>query len=82
MKLVRRQLMVLAGAAVCAPAVSSLASAQTYPSRPVRVIVPYAAGGPNDVVTRIITQKRFLIAGPFSRLHSSVIRKRLDPISR
>src|SRR6266702_2417830 len=57
MKLVRRQLMVLAGAAVCAPAVSSLASAQTYPSRPVRVIVPYAAGGPNDVVTRIITQK-------------------------
>jgi len=32
-------------------------SAQNYPARSVRVIVPYAAGGPTDVIARVVAQK-------------------------
>jgi tripartite-type tricarboxylate transporter receptor subunit TctC len=46
----------LAFLAVLAAAIS-LAAADSYPSRPVTVIVPFAAGGPTDVLTRIITDK-------------------------
>src|SRR5262245_4572950 len=37
--------------------VSSLALSQTYPSKPIRLIVPYAAGGTTDIVARLIAQK-------------------------
>jgi tripartite-type tricarboxylate transporter receptor subunit TctC len=47
---------VLALLAVLMAAIS-LAVADSYPSRPVTVIVPFAAGGPTDVLTRIITDK-------------------------
>jgi tripartite-type tricarboxylate transporter receptor subunit TctC len=56
MKLIRRQFLHLAAGAVALPALSRLASAQTYPSRPVHLIVGYAPGGGTDVAARLIGQ--------------------------
>ena len=57
MKLPRRQFLYLAAGAAAQPAVARIARAQSYPARPVRVIVTYAPGGPTDVFGRLITQK-------------------------
>jgi tripartite-type tricarboxylate transporter receptor subunit TctC len=56
MKLPRRKFLYLAAGAAALPAVSRIAWAQTYPTRPVHLIVGFAAGGPNDVVARLIGQ--------------------------
>jgi tripartite-type tricarboxylate transporter receptor subunit TctC len=56
MKLPRRRFLQLVAGASALPAVSRIARAQTYPSRPVRWIVPYPPGGPNDVVARPMGQ--------------------------
>ena len=56
MKFPRRQFLHLAAGAAALPAVSRFAWAQTYPSRPVRIIVGFAAGGPNDILARLIGQ--------------------------
>jgi len=52
----RRQFLRLAGAAVALPAVSRGASAQAYPSRPVRVVIGYPPGGSADITARLMTQ--------------------------
>jgi tripartite-type tricarboxylate transporter receptor subunit TctC len=44
-------------AALCALAVSAAAFAQTYPSRPVKVVVPYPPGGTNDILGRIFSER-------------------------
>jgi tripartite-type tricarboxylate transporter receptor subunit TctC len=57
MKLTRSQLLHLAAGAAAQSAVSSIARAQSYPTRPVRVIVPYTAGGPTDTFSRLTAQR-------------------------
>jgi tripartite-type tricarboxylate transporter receptor subunit TctC len=56
MKLPRRRFLHLAAAAAALPAVARIARAQTYPARPVRIIVGYPAGGPQDIVARLMGQ--------------------------
>jgi tripartite-type tricarboxylate transporter receptor subunit TctC len=57
MKLLRRNILHLALGAAAVPIISRMATAQTYPARPVRIIVPFAPGGPTDVFSRIAAQK-------------------------
>src|SRR5262245_4512060 len=52
----RRQFLHLAAGAAALPAVSCIAFAQAYPTRPVRIIVGFPAGGPTDIVARVMAQ--------------------------
>src|SRR6516165_5520428 len=56
MKLPRRNFLHLAAGAAALPVVSRIARAQAYPTRPVRIIIGFAAGGPADIVARLIAQ--------------------------
>ena len=57
MKLRRRQFLHLAAGAAALPAVSRVAMAQAYPTRLITIVVPYAAGGPTDVIGRILAER-------------------------
>ena len=56
MKLPRRKFLHLAAGAIALPSLTRLASALDYPSRPVRIIVGYAAGGAPDILARLMGQ--------------------------
>jgi len=56
LKLVRRRFLYLAGGAAALPALSRIASAQAYPTRPVRLIIGYPPGGSADITARLIGQ--------------------------
>ena len=56
MKLPRRRFLHLAAGAAALPVVSRIASAQAYPTRPVRIIVGQAAGSGSDTAARLIGQ--------------------------
>jgi tripartite-type tricarboxylate transporter receptor subunit TctC len=57
MKLPRRNFLHLAAGAAALPAVSCFAWAQTYPTRPVRIMVGFPPGGPADILARLVGQR-------------------------
>jgi tripartite-type tricarboxylate transporter receptor subunit TctC len=56
MNISRRSFLHLAAGSAALPVLSHSAWAQAYPSRPVHIVVPFAAAGPNDIVARVVCQ--------------------------
>jgi tripartite-type tricarboxylate transporter receptor subunit TctC len=57
LRIPRRGFLRLAAAAVALPAVARLATAEAFPSRPITIVVPFAAGGPTDAVGRHLAER-------------------------
>src|SRR5262249_42420202 len=53
----RREFLLLGAAAAALPLLSRSAAAQAYPTRPVRMITGFAAGGPGDILMRLVGQR-------------------------
>ena len=63
MKFARRQFLQVAAGAAALPAISHFAWAQAYPARPITMIVPFATGGPNDRIARIMAERMSVLLG-------------------
>lgn len=63
MKLPRRQFLTLAAGAAAFPTVAHVARAQAYPAQPITLIVPFAPGGPNDRIARIMAERMSVSLG-------------------
>ena len=63
MKLPRRNFLHLAAGAAALPAVSRVAWAQAYPSRPITIIAPTTAGGPPDTIARLLGERMRITLG-------------------
>ena len=63
MEVQRRRFLQLVAGAAALPAVSRIARAQAYPTRPVRLLVGFAPGGPNDIVARLVGERLSAIWG-------------------
>src|SRR6476620_11136847 len=57
MRLPRRQFLHLAAGTAALSALSHIARAQTYPARPITIVVPFAAGGPTDTIGRLLAER-------------------------
>ena len=57
MMLLRRRFLELVAGAVALPTAFCLARAETYPSRPITMVVPFPAGGPSDTLARILAER-------------------------
>jgi tripartite-type tricarboxylate transporter receptor subunit TctC len=63
MSLGRRRFLELAAGAAAAPILGWDAAAQAYPTRPIIMNVPFAAGGPTDTITRVVAQRMAVSLG-------------------
>jgi len=63
MKIPRRHFLQLVAGLTALPALSRMANAQAFPSRPITLVVPYPAGGPVDLVARILAEPLRLALG-------------------